>query len=63
MYISMYYIYIDMQQSVIYKLKYCRTLGKISINFESVRTCKVLMRLMYAIKAQYLAKKAKICTE
>ena len=62
MYISVYYIYIDMQQkllSVIYKLKYCRTLGKISNNFESVWT-SVFMRLMYAIKAQYLAK---LCTK
>ena len=63
MYISVYYIYIDMQLkllSVIYKLKYCRTLGKISINFECPNVCKVFIRLMYAIKAQYLAK---ICTK
>ena len=41
MYVSVYYIYIDMQKkllSVIYKLKLCRTLGKICFNFESVQT-------------------------
>ena len=61
MYISVYYINIDMQQkllSVIYKLKYCRTFGKISINFECPNVCKVLMLLMYGIKAQYWPKYA-----
>ena len=63
MYVSVYYICIDMQKkllSVIYKLKYCRTLGKICFNFECPNVCKVLMCLMYAIEAQYLAK---ICTK
>ena len=41
MYVSVYSIYIDIQQkllSVIDKLKYCRTLEKICFNFESVQT-------------------------
>ena len=63
MYVPVYYIYIDMQQkllSVIYKIKYYRILVKICFNFECPKVCKMLMRLVYVIEAQNLAK---ICTK
>ena len=50
MYISVYYIYIVMQQkffSVIYKLKYYRTFVEISFDFESV--CRFVKCSAYAL--------------